>query len=106
MRMIQLVPGTCEVFYCENCIRDLELHAGLEKLGHDVELVPLYLPLTAEGSGPSGSTQIFFGGINTYFRDKSRFFRRLPRSLTRALDPRRYHQNTCIRYLRLKSSTC
>jgi glycosyltransferase involved in cell wall biosynthesis len=88
MRIVFLIPGTCEAFYCENCLRDLDLAEALEGLGHTVRLVPLYLPLTAEGGTP-GEGPIFFGGISVYLTERSEWLRRAPLWLRRALDSRR-----------------
>lgn len=88
MRIAQLIPGTCEVFYCENCLRDFDLSEALRRTGHDIEVVPLYLPLTATDAGRPGESPIFFGGVNTYLQEKSALFRRLPRWLARSLDAR------------------
>jgi len=88
MRIAHLIPGTCEVFYCENCLRDFDLTGALRRTGHEVEVVPLYLPLTAEDGGRPGESPIFFGGVNTYLQEKSALFRHLPRWLARSLDAR------------------
>ena len=51
MRVVQLVPGSGGTFYCENCLRDAGLVAALRQAGHETLMVPLYLPLPAEGVG-------------------------------------------------------
>ena len=38
--------------YCGGCLRDNALVAALRKLGHQVLMVPLYLPLTLDEAGP------------------------------------------------------
>lgn len=52
--------------YCGNCIRDNTLVRGLRELGHDVLMVPLYLPLTLDEPDQSAGTPVFYGGINVY----------------------------------------
>jgi glycosyltransferase involved in cell wall biosynthesis len=52
--------------YCGNCIRDNALVRGLRELGHEVLMVPLYLPLTLDEPDQSAGTPVFFGGINVY----------------------------------------
>ena len=88
MRIVQLIPGTCEAFYCENCLRDFDLLEALGRIGHDARIVPLYLPLTADNSAFKDEAPIFFGGINVYLQQKSSFFRRTPRWLDRLFDAR------------------
>ena len=59
----------------------------LRKLGHDVLVVPLYLPiLTDEDSVCSNDVPIFFGGINVYLQQKSALFRKTPRWIDRIFD--------------------
>ena len=85
MKLIFLTPGSGETFYCENCLRDLELLRALRAAGHEAMMAPLYLPvpLTKDLGPPS---PIFFGGLNVYLQQKSRFFRRTPRWLDHLLD--------------------
>ncbi|MEI8351382.1 MAG: glycosyltransferase family 4 protein [bacterium] len=67
MKIIHIIPGTGDVFYCQNCMRDKELVMALRKQGHDVVLVPMYLPLFAEGEA-FGAEQIpvFYGAVSVY----------------------------------------
>jgi glycosyltransferase involved in cell wall biosynthesis len=64
--------------YCGGCLRDNALVAALRKLGHQVTMVPLYLPLTLDEADQSAGTPIFFGGINVYLGQKSALFRGAP----------------------------
>jgi len=88
MKIAQLVPGTCNVFYCENCLRDYDLNEAWRALGHDADLVPLYLPLLADGQAAVKETPMFFGGVNVYLQQKSAFFRKTPRWLDWLFDSR------------------
>jgi glycosyltransferase involved in cell wall biosynthesis len=81
MRIIQITPSAGDSFYCENCLRDAALVKAIIKLGHEVLMVPLYLPLTSEQSGSTRVSPIFFGGLNVYLQQKMAFFRRTPRWL-------------------------
>ena len=45
MRILKIIPGSGDGFLCENCLRDQALVAELRWAGHDVLLVPLYLPI-------------------------------------------------------------
>ena len=64
--------------YCGGCLRDNALVAALRKLGHQVTMVPLYLPLTLDEADQSGGTPVFFGGLNVYLEQKSVVFRAAP----------------------------
>ena len=68
MKIVHLVPGSGGTFYCENCIRDIGVVRALRAAGHDVVLVPLYLPLFPDDPGPDGVAPLFFGGINAYLQ--------------------------------------
>jgi len=88
MRIVQITPGSGPDFYCENCLRDSALVVALRARGHDVLLVPLYLPLGTDVPAAAGRTPVFFGGINVYLQQKLALFRRTPRWLDRLFDAR------------------
>src|SRR5882724_6098404 len=77
MTIIQLTPGA-GAMYCGNCFRDNALVAALRKQGHDVLMVPLYLPLTLDEADQSADTPIFYSGINVFLEQKSALFREAP----------------------------
>ncbi|MEY2430133.1 MAG: hypothetical protein QOJ40_3018 [Verrucomicrobiota bacterium] len=77
MNIIQITPGA-GAMYCGNCLRDNALVAALRKMGHEVLMVPLYLPLTLDEEDQSSGTPMFFGGINVYLGQKSALFRDAP----------------------------
>jgi len=88
MRIIQICPSAGDSFYCENCLRDAALVRALRRLGHDVLMVPLYLPLAADETEPLSNAPIFFGGINVYLQQKLALFRKTPRWIDRWFDAR------------------
>jgi len=85
MKIVHLTPGTGN-FHCGSCLRDNHLIKALRRLGHDVTMVPLYLPLVTDDEPASGTAPVQVGGINLYLRQKLSLFRFLPRSLFRFLD--------------------
>ena len=89
MRIVQITPGSGDNFYCENCLRDAALVKAMRKLGHDVLMVPLYLPLQIDKTEQLTNAPLFFGGINVYLQQKFSLFRRTPRWIDRWLDSRR-----------------
>ena len=52
MNLVMLTAGTGS-FHCGICLRDNTLAHGLRGLGHDVTLMPLYLPLVTDGPDAS-----------------------------------------------------
>ncbi len=84
MTIVQITPGA-GAMYCGNCFRDNALVAAMRRLGHDVTMVPLYLPLTLDEEDQSAGTPIFFGGINVYLEQKSTLFQRMPGFLHKLL---------------------
>ena len=86
MRIVHIVPGTGGTFYCQNCVRDNSLVQALRARGHDVIVLPLYLPLLADATDPTTDAPIFFGGINVYLQQRFEIFRKTPRWLDRLLD--------------------
>lgn len=45
MKILFIVPGSGDSFYCGNCFRDNLQASALRKAGHEVIVMPLYLPL-------------------------------------------------------------
>src|SRR5436309_4220703 len=78
MNIVQITPGA-GAMYCGLCFRDNALVAELRRMGHEVTMVPLYLPFTLDEPDQSAETPIFFSGINVYLEQKSAFFRNAPR---------------------------
>lgn len=87
MRLVQITPGTGN-FQCSACQRDHALVRALQARGHEVTLVPLYLPFVTDEPSPAAGQPIFYGGINVYLQQKLALFRRTPRWLDRLLDAR------------------
>ena len=86
MKIIHIIPGSGGTFYCQNCMRDHELITTLKKMGNDVVMVPLYLPLSVESDDRMGDTPVFYGAINIYLKEKLPFFRRSPVWLEKFFD--------------------
>jgi glycosyltransferase involved in cell wall biosynthesis len=84
MNIVQLTPGAGGM-YCGNCFRDNALVAELRKLGHDVIMLPLYLPMTLDEADQSVGSPIFFSGVSVYLEQKSALFRHMPAWLHRWL---------------------
>lgn len=72
MKILFIVPGSGDLFYCGNCFRDNLQVTALRKAGHDVVVMPLYLPLR-HGSFRA-DTPLFFPA--TTFYTAQRFFAR------------------------------
>lgn len=87
MKIVYLVPGSGGSFYCQNCVRDGILIRALRRRGHDVVLVPLYLPLF--DNAPEETDQkapVFYGALNIYLAQKLPFAARLPAAIRHWLD--------------------
>ncbi len=71
-------------------MRDNMLARELLRLGHDVTIAPMYLPLMIDADRLPGldQTPIFFGGINVYLQQKLAFFRKTPAAFDRLLNSR------------------
>jgi glycosyltransferase involved in cell wall biosynthesis len=82
MNIVQITPGA-GAMYCGNCFRDNALVRSLRRQGHEVTMIPLYLPLTLDETDETRGLPIFFNGINVYLEQKSAFFRNAPAWLHR-----------------------
>jgi len=80
VRILQLTPGTGN-YHCGGCLRDNALVHALRARGHDVLMVPLYLPIVPETPLETGTSPIFLSGISVFLERKFR----VPRWLDRAL---------------------
>src|SRR2546423_12403787 len=87
MNIVQLTPGA-GAMYCGNCLRNNALVATLRARGHEVLMVPLYLPLTLDEEDQSAAVPIFFSGINVYLGQKASWFSWAPRWLRKLLSSR------------------
>jgi glycosyltransferase involved in cell wall biosynthesis len=84
MKLLYLTAGAGGM-YCGSCLRDNALAAGLMAEGHDVTLLPLYMPTLTDEENVS-RPEVFFGGISVYLEQHSALFRRTPKWLDRLWD--------------------
>lgn len=84
MNIVQITPGAGGM-YCGNCFRDNALVGELRRLGHNVTMIPLYLPMTVDETDHSTGMPIFFGGISVYLEQEYPWFARAPVWLRRLL---------------------
>jgi len=85
VRIVGLTPGT-GTFYCGTCLRDNWLGLALKKLGHEMLVAPMYLPVLSEGPNLADGAPMFFGGINVYLQQYLPWFRSTPRWIDRIFD--------------------
>ena len=83
MKILFIIPGSGDSFYCGNCFRDSLQAAALRRAGHQVVVMPLYLPLTDQAF--QADTPLFFPATTFYVA--SNFFRkrRMPKWMERML---------------------
>ena len=78
MRIAFLTPGTGN-YHCGVCMRDNSLARHLIDHGHEVTMLPTYLPhLLDEKSVSKEKTPIFLGGVNVYLQHKFPLWRKTP----------------------------
>ncbi|MDR0894352.1 MAG: hypothetical protein LBN06_03490 [Prevotellaceae bacterium] len=87
MKVLFIIPGSGDSFYCGNCFRDNLQATALRKAGHEVTVMPLYLPLTQ----PSfrADTPLFFPATTYYVEQKFFGRRSMPRPAPYAAEARR-----------------
>lgn len=85
MNLAFLTPGTGN-YYCGVCMRDNSLARQLLANGHEVSMLPTYLPHFLDEEPASGDLPIFFGGINVYLQHKFSLFRKTPDWIDKAFD--------------------
>lgn len=68
LKVLFIVPGAGDAFYCGNCFRD-SLHAhALRRAGHEVVVMPLYLPL--KDVSFRADTPLFFPAVSLFVEQK------------------------------------
>lgn len=87
LKIVFLTPGTGG-WYCGACMRDNALAKALQAAGHEVSLLPMYLPLQLDEEvlDSARATPVFFGGINVFLQQKFACFRHTPRWVDRLLN--------------------
>lgn len=88
MKICHLVPGSGGTFYCQNCLRDYSLVHALREAGHDVVMLPMYLPAFGDGADVKQNTTVFFGGISAYLRQHVPFYQYAPAWFDKLFDAR------------------
>ena len=84
MKILFIIPGSGDSFYCGNCFRD-SLHASaLRQAGHEVIIMPLYLPLTDKAF--QADTPLFFPATTTYAAHSLFRKRPMPKWMERLFD--------------------
>ncbi|MCB9664634.1 MAG: glycosyltransferase family 4 protein [Alphaproteobacteria bacterium] len=78
MRILHLTAGTGR-WHCGTCIRDDALVKALRALGHEADLVPMYLPVVADGISCSAGERVQISGVNAWLQQEVPLFRHLPR---------------------------
>tara|TARA_A100001015_G_scaffold321164_1_gene450519 strand:+ start:1219 stop:2517 length:1299 start_codon:yes stop_codon:yes gene_type:complete len=85
VKLAFLTPGTGN-YYCGVCMRDNSLAKQLINHGHEVTMLPTYLPHFLDEDPASEEHPIFFGGINVYLQHKFSLFRKTPVWIDKAFD--------------------
>ena len=73
MKITHILPGSGGTFYCENCMRDSALARALIRSGHEVTLMPMYLPIYTDDQALTEGQPVFCGGINAWLQQKTAF---------------------------------
>jgi glycosyltransferase involved in cell wall biosynthesis len=84
MKILFIVPGAGDSFYCGNCFRDNLQANALRNAGHDVIVMPLYLPLKDQSF--LADTPLFFPATSYYVSQKYFKKRAMPHWVEKLLD--------------------
>jgi glycosyltransferase involved in cell wall biosynthesis len=84
MKILFIVPGSGDPFYCGNCFRDNLQANALRKAGHDVVIMPLYLPL--KDNSFLADTPLFFPATSLYLSQKYFRNKSMPRWMEKILN--------------------
>jgi glycosyltransferase involved in cell wall biosynthesis len=87
MKIAFLVTSSGGSFYCSNCYRDM-LYFRAVKMAEGVTAtaIPLYLPPEKAYIESGFDTNVFFGAISLYIREKIHFLEQMPSFMDKILD--------------------
>ncbi|MDR0795098.1 MAG: glycosyltransferase family 4 protein [Tannerella sp.] len=83
MKILFIIPGSGDSFYCGNCFRDSLQASALRQAGHEVIVMPLYLPLTDRAF--QADTPLFFPATTFYVANCFFRNRQMPKWMERML---------------------
>jgi len=83
MKILFILPGAGDSFYCGNCFRDNLQAQALRKAGHEVIIMPLYLPLKHHAF--QSDVPLFFPATTYYVEQKMFSKRKMPSWMKRML---------------------
>ena len=87
MKVTFLVTGSGGSFYCSNCYRDMLYFRAVKNMGGmESAAIPLYLPPERDYMESGFDTNVFFGAISLYIREKVHFLGNMPSFLDKILD--------------------
>lgn len=86
MKITLIIAGSGGSFYCGNCLRDVEFIHAMKKAGHEITVIPMYLPLTEKMEPEIGISPVFFGAISLYIRQMIPALRKMPTWMDRFLN--------------------
>lgn len=81
MKILYIITSSGDAYYCGNCFRDNLMAQALRKMGHDVIVMPLYLPLNQMET----DTPVFFPATSYYVAQSFFGKRHMPNWLNRLL---------------------
>ena len=87
MQITYLVPGSGGTFFCGNCYRDKLFVSSLKNMeGIEISAIPLYLLPSTGNFGDEFESEVFFGAVSLFLREKVRLFRKMPAFFDKILD--------------------
>lgn len=87
MKIVYLVTSSGGSFYCTNCYRDMLFFKAIKKYGNaEVEALPLYLPPEKIYVENGFSTDVFFGAVSLFIREKIPALEKMPTFLEKIFD--------------------
>jgi len=87
MKIAFLVTGSGGSFYCSNCYRDMLYFKAVKNVeGITANAIPLYLPPDKMYTESGFDSNVFFGAISLYIREKIHFLEQMPSFMDKIFD--------------------
>jgi glycosyltransferase involved in cell wall biosynthesis len=78
MKIVHIIPGSGDSFYCGNCLRDSKYFEAIRAAGVDAIKVPMYLPLYSRNENGL-EIPVFYGAVNIYLKQLFPVFKHAPK---------------------------
>lgn len=91
MKIVYVVPGFGNTFYCQNCMQNQSVFQAITAQGHTAVVAPMYIPVSWD-LPMTIDNPVFYGAINVYLQEYAPISKHLPRWVQTLLNSKKLLQ--------------